>query len=52
MQNNFLLLGSWVDARPVLVRVTDFNAADAAKWAMGDEMVKESNEKNISGVYA
>ncbi len=51
LQNDFLLLGSWADARPVLVKITGFNADDAAKWAKWDKTLKEANEKDISGVY-
>ena len=52
LQNNLLLLGSWSDARPVLVKVSDYNAADAAKWAKWDHLLKEAAAKDISGVYA
>ena len=51
LQNNFLLLGSWTDARPVLVKVMDFNATDAAKWAKWDKKAKGGNETDIAGVY-
>ena len=58
LQNNFLLLGSWTDARPVLVKITDYNAADAAKWAKWDEMIAARNKaaaaksKDVAGVYS
>lgn len=57
LQNNFLLLGSWFDARPVLVKITDYNAADAAKWAKWDEVLAARNNaavaknKEVAGVY-
>lgn len=51
LQNNFLLLGSWFDARPVLVKITDYNATDAAKWAKWDQMLTTANSKDVSGVY-
>jgi len=52
LQNNFLLLGSWIDARPILVIVSDYNATDAAKWAKWDKVLKEANEKDVLGVYS
>ncbi len=52
LQNNFLLLGSWVDARPVLVKIADYNATDAAKWAKWDQALKDAGSKDISGVYS
>lgn len=52
LQNNLLLLGSWMDSRPVLVKIADFNAADAAKLAKWDKLLKAANEKDISGVYS
>ena len=51
MQNNFLLLGSWFDARPILVKIIDYNAADAAKWAKWDQMLAIANSKDVSGLY-
>ena len=51
MQNNFVLLGSWSTARPILVKITDYNAADAAKWAKWDKMLATANSKDVSGVY-
>jgi len=52
LQNHLLLLGSWTDARPVLVKIKDFNAVDAAKWAKWDQVIKDANEKDIAGIYA
>jgi hypothetical protein len=51
MQNNFLLLGSWYGQRPVLVKITDYNATDAAKFAKWDEMLAAKNKVDVSGVY-
>jgi hypothetical protein len=57
VQDNFLLLGSWYDTRPVLVKLTDYNAADAAKFARWDEMLaskaKAAATRNtgLAGVY-
>ena len=57
LQNNFLLLGSWLDARLVLVKITDYNAADAAKFAKWDEMLATRNKaaatksRELAGVY-
>ena len=57
LQDRFLLLGSWFDARPILVRITGFTAADAAKWAKWDQMLAaraklaEAKAKAIAGVY-
>lgn len=52
LQDNLLLLGSWVDSRPVLVKISDYSAADAAKWAKWDKLLKAANAKDISGVYS
>ncbi len=52
MQNNLLLLGSWYESRPILVKVVDYNATDAAKWANWDSMLKATNETVIAGVYS
>ena len=57
MQGDFLLLGSWFETRPVLVKITDYDAADAAKFAKWDEMVASrtraaaARSKEVSGVY-
>ncbi len=51
LQDNFLLLGSWYDARPVLVKVVDFDPSDAEKWAKWDALFKAANENTISGAY-
>jgi len=57
LQNEFLLLGSWINPRPVLVKLTDFSAADAAKFAKWDGMVATLKEraaekmKEFAGVY-
>ncbi len=51
LQNDFLLLGSWFDARPILVKIKDYNAADAAKWAKWDAMLAAKNKVEVSGVY-
>ena len=52
MQNNFLLLGSWYTPRPILVKIIDFNATDAALLAKADKLLATANSANISGVYA
>ena len=57
LQNEFLLLGSWINPRPVLVKLTDFNAADAAKFSKWDGLAATLKEraaekmKRLSGVY-
>jgi len=57
LQNNFLLLGSWFETRSVLVKISDYNASDAAKWAKWDEMMAARNKataaksKEVAGVY-
>ena len=57
LQNNFPLLGSWIDARPVLVKITDYSASDAAKFAKWDEMIATRTKeapaemKQLAGVY-
>ena len=45
LQNEFLLLGSWINPRPVLVKLTDFSAADATKFAKWDGMVATLKER-------
>ncbi len=58
LQNSFLLLGSWVDQRLVLVKIADYNAADAAKFAKWDETLAGRDKatpekmKELAGVYA
>ncbi len=51
LQKDFLLLGSWVNARPVLVKITDYNAADEARSAKWAEMLAAKNKAEVSGVY-
>jgi hypothetical protein len=57
LQNNFLLLGSWTDPRPVLVKITDYNASDAAKFAKSEEITATRKQaaparmKEMAGVY-
>jgi hypothetical protein len=57
LQNDFLLLGSWYGMRPVLVKITDYNAADAVKWAKWDDLLAARNKtaaaksKEVAGVY-
>jgi len=52
LQNNQLLLGSWIDARPILVRINEFTASDAAKWAKWDSLLKDSDATDILGLYS
>ena len=51
LQNDFLLLGSWLDARPVLVKITDYNAADAAKFAKWDAILAAKNKGQMLRVF-
>jgi len=57
LQDNFLLLGSWYETRPILVKITGYNAADAAKFAKWDEALAArkkpavAGSKEIAGVY-
>jgi hypothetical protein len=51
LQNNFLLLGSWYETRPILVKIKDYNAADAAKWAKWDALLVARTKADVSGVY-
>ena len=51
LQDNFLLLGSWYETRPVLVKIKDYNAADAAKWAKWDAVLAAKSKADVSGVY-
>ena len=58
LQDNLLLLGSWYETRPVLVKITDYNASDAAKFTKWDEMLANkakaaaASNKQLAGVYA
>jgi hypothetical protein len=58
LRNNFLLLGSWYETRPVLVKITDYNASDAAKFAKWDGMLAAhtkaaaAGSKGVAGVYS
>lgn len=51
LQNNFLILGSWYGTRCAVVKVTNYNAADEAKWAAWDKQFQEAGTKDISGAY-
>lgn len=57
LQDNLLLLGSWYETRPVLVKITDSNASDAAKFAKWDEMLATkakaaaASNRQLAGVY-
>jgi hypothetical protein len=51
LQENFLLLGSGHEARPVVVKIQDYNASDAAKWVKWDALLATKDKTVISGVY-
>jgi hypothetical protein len=51
LRENFLLLGSWYEARPVVVKIKDYNTSDAAKWVKWDAMLAAKDKAVVSGIY-
>ena len=52
------MLGSWINARPVLVKITNYSALDAAKFAKSEETIAARKQaasvrmKEMAGVYS